>query len=135
MKMVIVDGSKALRTAPQATFDKAPLAQRSHIHKFRNVMDHLPERQRPCVQANMRAPTAVTCRRRGGCCRILPSPRGRVSQRGRECARALDETVTVQALGLSERLQRSLTTTNATEGLIGRTRHVKRNVKGGAAGR
>ena len=41
----------------------------------------------------------------------------------------LDETLTVIGLGLSERLQRSLTTTNAAESLISRTRHVKRNVK------
>jgi putative transposase len=34
----------------------------------------------------------------------------------------------VQGLGLSERLQRSLATTNAAESLISRTRHVKRNV-------
>ena len=41
----------------------------------------------------------------------------------------VEETLTVQGLGLSERLQRSLTTTNAAESLISRTRHVKRNVK------
>ena len=41
----------------------------------------------------------------------------------------LEETLTVQGLGLSERLQRSLTTTNAAESLISRTRQVKRNVK------
>ena len=41
----------------------------------------------------------------------------------------LDETLTVLGLGLSERLQRSLATTNAIESLLGRTRHVKRNVK------
>jgi hypothetical protein len=38
----------------------------------------------------------------------------------------LEETLTMQGLGLSERLQRSLTTTNAAESLISRTRHVKR---------
>ena len=41
----------------------------------------------------------------------------------------LDETLTVLGLGLSERLQRSLATTNAIESLLSRTRHVKRNVK------
>ena len=35
----------------------------------------------------------------------------------------------MMGLGLSDRLQRSLTTTNAAESLISRTRHVKRNVK------
>jgi len=41
----------------------------------------------------------------------------------------LNETLTVMALGFSEHLQRSLTTTNAAERLTSRTRHVKRNVK------
>ena len=41
----------------------------------------------------------------------------------------LDETLTVLGLGLSERLQRSLATTNPIESLLSRTRHVKRNVK------
>ena len=41
----------------------------------------------------------------------------------------LDETLTVLGLGLSERLQRSLATTNAIESLLSRTRHVQRNVK------
>ena len=41
----------------------------------------------------------------------------------------LDETLTVVGLRLSERLRRSLATTNAVESLLSRTRHVKRNVK------
>ena len=41
----------------------------------------------------------------------------------------LDETLTVVELQLSERLRRSLATTNAVESLLSRTRHVKRNVK------
>ena len=41
----------------------------------------------------------------------------------------LDETLTILGFGLSERLQRSLATTNAAESLLSRTRHVTRNVK------
>ena len=41
----------------------------------------------------------------------------------------LDDTLTVLGLGLSERLQRSLATTNGIESLLSRTRHAKRNVK------
>lgn len=43
--------------------------------------------------------------------------------------RGLDETLTALRLNLPETLRRSLTTTNAAESLISRTRHVKRNVK------
>ena len=41
----------------------------------------------------------------------------------------LDEPLTVIGLRLSKRLQRSLATTNAIEGLLSRTRHVQRHVK------
>ena len=41
----------------------------------------------------------------------------------------LEETLTILALGLSDALRRSLSTANAAESLISRTRHVKRNVK------
>jgi transposase-like protein len=41
----------------------------------------------------------------------------------------LEETLTIIGLGLSPSLRRSLSTTNAAESLISRTRHVKRNVK------
>jgi len=128
--LVILDGSKALRKAVQATFDKAALVQRCHIHKIRNVLDHLPERQRPWVLAILRrayrsdVPTAR---------RLLQDLARRLEDEYPSAAESvregLEETLTVQGLGLSERLQRSLTTTNAAESLISRTRHVKRNVK------
>ena len=41
----------------------------------------------------------------------------------------LEETLTIIGLHLSPALRRSLSTTNAAESLISRTRHVKRNVK------
>ena len=41
----------------------------------------------------------------------------------------LDETLTVLHLPLSERLRRSLATTNPIESLMSRARHVHRNVK------
>ena len=128
--LVILDGSKALRKAVQATFGQAALVQRCQLHKLRNVMDHLPERQRPWVQAIMRrayrsdVPTAR---------RLLQDLARRLEDEYPSAAESvregLDETLTVIGLGLSERLQRSLTTTNAAESLISRTRHVKRNVK------
>jgi putative transposase len=49
--LVILDGSKALRRAVRATFGDAALVQRCQVHKGRNVLDHLPERQRPWIQA------------------------------------------------------------------------------------
>jgi putative transposase len=45
--LVILDGSKALRKAVRETFGDLALVQRCQVHKLRNILDHLPERQRP----------------------------------------------------------------------------------------
>ena len=119
-----------MRGAVRATFGEAALVQRCQIHKSRNVLDHLPERQRPWVQAILRrayrsdGPTAR--RLLQDLARRLDSEYPSAAESVRE---GLEETLTVMGLGLSDRLQRSLISTNAAESLISRTRHVKRNVK------
>jgi len=51
--LVVLDGSKALRAAVNEVF--GPVAvQRCVRHKERNVLEHLPERDRPAVKARMR---------------------------------------------------------------------------------
>ena len=49
--LVIVDGAKALDTAVTQTFGRAALVQRCQVHKGRNILEHLPEAQRPWVKA------------------------------------------------------------------------------------
>jgi putative transposase len=129
--LVIVDGSKALRKAVREAFGKAALVQRCQIHKRRNVLDHLPERQRPWVKAILqrayRSDDVATARR------ILQDLARRLEVAHPSAAESvregLDETLTIVGLSLSPTLRRSLSTTNAAESLISRTRHVKRNVK------
>ncbi len=129
--LVILDGSKALRKAVRATFGDAALVQRCQIHKLRNILDHLPDRQRPWVQAILRrayqTPEIKTATRLlHDLARRLESAYPSAAESVRE---GLEETLTVLTLNLSTRLRRSLATTNAAESLISRTRHVKRNVK------
>ena len=128
--LVILDGSKALHKAVRATFGDAALIHRCQLHKLRNVLDHLPERHRPWVHAIMRrayrSDVATARRLLLDLARRLEDEYPSAAESVRE---GLEETLTVMGLGLSARLQRSLTTTNAAESLISRTRHVKRNVK------
>ena len=49
--LVILDGAQALHTAVTQTFGPAALVQRCQVHKRRNVLEHLPEAQRPWVKA------------------------------------------------------------------------------------
>jgi transposase-like protein len=129
--LVLLDGSKALRKAVRATFGDAALVQRCQVHKMRNVLAYLSDRDRPWVQAILRRAYQATDVKKAqhlllDLARRLEDEYPSAAESVRE---GLDEILTVQGLGLSARLQRSLTTTNAAESLISRTRHVKRNVK------
>jgi transposase-like protein len=129
--LVILDGSKALRKAVRAIFGDAALVQRCHVHKTRNVLEYLSDRDRPWAQAILRRAYQTTDVKKAQ--RLLLDLARRLEDEYPSAAESvregLEETLTVQGLSLSERLQRSLTTTNAAESLISRTRHVKRNVK------
>jgi transposase-like protein len=115
----------------RAIFGDAALVQRCQVHKTRNVLEYLSERDRPWAQAILRRAYQATDVKTAqhlllDLARRLEDAYPSAAESVRE---GLEETLTVQGLGLSERLQRSLTTTNAAESLISRTRHVKRNVK------
>ena len=129
--LVILDGAQALHKATRAVFGAAALIQRCQVHKFRNILDHLPERQRPWVQAIVRRAYLATDVKTA--MRLLTNLAKRLDDHYPSAAgsvrEGLDETLTVRTLHLSARLQRSLATTNAAESLLSRTRHVKRNVK------
>jgi putative transposase len=129
--LVLLDGSKALHKAVRQMFGEAALIQRCQVHKMRNVLEHLPDNQRASVQAILvRAygSTDVTKARRllQDLARRLEDDYPSAAESVRE---GLDETLTVLTLPLSDRLRRSLTTTNAIESLMSRTRHIKHNVK------
>ena len=51
--LVILDGAQALHTAVTQTFGPAALVQRCQVHKRRNVLEYLPEAQRPWVKATL----------------------------------------------------------------------------------
>src|SRR2546423_1682871 len=56
--LFVIDGAKALRKAIRNVFGKAPV-QRCLRHKERNVLDHLPERDRPSVKQRLRRAWAL----------------------------------------------------------------------------
>jgi transposase-like protein len=129
--LVILDGSKALRKAVRATFGDAALVQRCQVHKMRNILEYLSDRDRPWAQAILRrayqaADPKLAQRLLLDLARRLEAEYPSAAESVRE---GLDETLTVLTLKLSPRLRRSLATTNAAESLLSRTRHVKRNVK------
>jgi transposase-like protein len=129
--LVILDGSKALRKAVRATFGDAALVQRCQVHKMRNILEYLSDRDRSWAQAILRrayqaVDPKLAQRLLLDLARRLEAEYPSAAESVRE---GLDETLTVLTLKLSPRLRRSLATTNAAESLLSRTRHVKRNVK------
>lgn len=129
--LVILDGALALHKAVRVVFGEAACIQRCQVHKLRNILEHLPERQRPWVRAIVRRAYQATDVKTAT--RLLTDLAKRLDDEYPSAAgsvrEGLEETLTVLSLRLSARLQRSLVTTNAAESLLSRTRHVKRNVK------
>ena len=111
--------SRGLRTERSLlvilTFGAAAVLQRCQIHKQRNVLEYLPQAQRPWVQAILTR--AYTHRDVKAARRLLQDLARRLDTDHPSAATSvregLDETLTILGFGLSERLQRSLATTNA----------------------
>src|SRR3982751_782099 len=57
--LVVIDGAKALRKAVRDVFGTDTPVQRCVRHKERNVLGHLPDRDRPLVRRRLRAAWAL----------------------------------------------------------------------------
>jgi transposase-like protein len=128
--LVVLDGGKALRAAVDAVFGHVPV-QRCIRHKERNVLDHLPERDRPAVKRRLRAAwklpdhEAAIERLEALAGELAHSHPGAASS----LREGLAETVTLQRLGVHQQLWKTLSSTNPIESMIGICRATSRNVK------
>ena len=128
--LVVLDGGKALRAAVDAVFGPVPV-QRCVRHKERNVLDHLPERDRPAVKRRLRAAWKLTAhdaaieRLEALAAELAHSHPGAAAS----LREGLGETVTLQRLGVDEQLWRTLSSTNPIESMIAICRATSRNVK------
>ena len=133
--LFVLDGSKALRKAVRAVFGEVPV-QRCLWHKERNVLGHLPERDRPQVKARMRRAWRETDHARAleqltrladELERTHPGAAGSLRE-------GMQETLTVIRLGIRGKLRRTLESTNACESMIDTVRTTQRNVKHRSSG-
>jgi len=128
--LVVLDGGKALRAAVDAVFGHVPL-QRCVRHKERNVLDHLPERDRAGVKRKLRAAWKLTSHE--AAIDRLEALAGELGHSHPGAAASLREglaeTVTLQRLGVHEQLWKTLSSTNPIESMIGICRATSRNVK------
>jgi transposase-like protein len=130
-RLFVIDGGKGLRKAIRTVFGEWALVQRCQVHKARNVLEHLPERQRIWVRAALRrAWSAVTVERARNELRTLAGKlHGEHPGAANSIQEGLDETLTLIRLGIVGPLHQTLRSTNPIENFQGTIRRVTRNVK------
>ena len=130
-RLWVIDGGKALRKAIVEIFGASALIQRCQEHKRRNVIDHLPEDLHLSVGRAMRqawdSADAQLAKRQ--LVRLAASLQAKHPGAAASLREGLEETLTVQALGITGALYRTLRTTNPIENLNGSIAHYTRNVK------
>lgn len=129
--LAVLDGSKALAKAVRTVWGKRVLIQRCQVHKLRNVTEQLPESMRASVKRTMqqayRARSATTAKKQ--LTNLLQRLRSEHPGAAGSLDEGLDETLTVMAFQLPDWLERTLSTTNAIENLIGSVRNLSRRVR------
>jgi len=118
--LFVIDGGKALERAIRTVFGRKALIQRCRQHKERNVLDHLPEAERPLVQRRLRAAWALAD---AGQAKAELEQLARSLDRQRPGAAAslregLAETLTVTRLGVGGKLLQTVASTNPVESMI-----------------
>ena len=128
--LVVLDGGKALRAAVNDVFGPVPV-QRCVRHKERNVLDHLPERDRPLVKTRLRKAWASENHQQAlDALQLLAGELERSHPGAASSLReGLQETLTLTRLGVRGKLKRTLQSTNPIESMIGTVRQTSRNVK------
>jgi transposase-like protein len=130
-RLFVVDGSKALRAAIREVFGSLAPLQRCQVHKRRNLLEHLPERLHASVDRILceawESPDADLAKRRLE--RLASSLEAEHPGAAASIREGLDETLTLQRLGLEGALYRTLRSTNPIENLNGSIATYTRNVK------
>ena len=129
--LCVIDGAKALRKAIRDVLGERTPVQRCIRHKERNVAAHLPERDRPQIKRRLRA--AWTLGSHAAATERLEALAGELERSHPGAAASLREglaeTMTVNRLGVSGPLRRTLSSTNPCESMIECVRRTARNVK------
>jgi transposase-like protein len=134
--LFVIDGSKALRKAIRQVFGNDVPVQRCVQHKERNVLEHLPERDRQAIKARLRQAWKETDHDRA--LEQLNTPAVELDRAHPGAASSLregmEETLTVTRLGIDGKLKLTLQSTNPCESMISTVRVIHRNVKNWSSG-
>jgi transposase-like protein len=130
-RLWVIDGGKALRRAIVETFGASARIQRCQEHKRRNVIEHLPEALQAGTSRALR--DAWSSADAGLARRQLERLATRLGRDHPGAAASLregmDDTLSLQGLGIGGALYKTLRTTNPIENLNGNIAKYARNVK------
>jgi putative transposase len=129
--LVVIDGAKALRKAVREVFGANALVQRCRIHKRRNVLDYLHEEHKHQVGLRLRAAWSEPDAKKAAAelRKIVRWLRTISPGAARSLEEGLEETLTVNRLGLSGDLLKSLSSTNLIESCFSNTERLICRVK------
>jgi putative transposase len=130
-QLYVLDGAKALRKAVRNVAGPRALVQRCRIHKCRNVLRHLPDRERAWVRAKFQKAWADADPERAlSSLKALAAQLEKVHPDAAGSLReGMEETLTLTRLGMTGTLLRTLCSTNCIESMFDTVRTTQRNVK------
>ena len=129
--LVVMDGGKALRKAVQQVFGDNAVVQRCRVHKQRNVVEHVPKEKQGQAIWRLRAawdkadPKAAEKELR----KIISWLEDISPMAARSLQEGLEETLTLQKLGVNRRLAECLSSTNMIESCFARAGSLMNRVK------
>ena len=129
--VVTVGGAKALRSAIRKVFGELGVVQRCQLHKQRNVLGHLPDGMEESVKAILGEAWHLGGAKlaRARLVRLASSLEADHPGAAASVLEGLDETLTLQGLGIEGTLYRKLRSTNAIENLNSGIAAYSKNVK------
>jgi transposase-like protein len=129
--LFVLDGAKALRRAVQESFGSRAVVQRCRVHKARNVADYLPPEHQAQALWRLRAAWAKHEAKaaREELLKVVRWLQGISPSAARSLQEGLEETLTLQQLGVNRRLAHSLSSTNMIESCFARSGSLTHRVK------
>ena len=135
-RLYVLDGGKALHAAVKKYAGESAPIQRCQVHKWRNVLDHLTDEQKPSVAKRLNAAYALEDYADAN--KALEQLHRELMDLNPSAARSLgegmQETLTVHRLHVPPQLRKTLASTNVIESAFSIVERVCRNVKRWHAG-
>jgi putative transposase len=129
--LYLIDGGRALRAAIQRHAGDAAFIQRCQVHKVHNVAEYVPEPERGRLKFRMRAayaiPEAVDARQM--LYKLHDELMHSNPSAADSLAEGLEETLTLQELGIRGKLRRSFSSTNLIESAFSTVERICTQVK------